>query len=861
MKINEEFVSSPKLVANILGQHFANISSAAHYSLEFQTIRDSTIVTPPASNNTEAYNLSFSMQELQNALSNSAETSPGEDNIHYSMISHLPICSRKFLLNILNGLWNCSSSPSSWKTSIIIPILKPGKDPYLALSYRPIALTSCISKLYERMVNTRLVWYLESKNLLSNRQFGFRKNRSTTDPLTMLAREIQNAFAKQNQTIAVFFDLEKAYDTTWRVGILQQLAIWGIGGKMFGCIKDFLSARHLKVRVGSEFSSPYFQEEGIPQGSVLSVTLFNIAINGLLERTPLGVQGLAYADDFVMYCSASTAVEACHKIQRAIDSAVNWTKARGYKFSPQKTKAMRFSLTRRAEEIPTLLLDGRILQYENSVKYLGIIFDKKLTFGQHIIELANNVKKACNILKVVSNFNWGADRTTLLRLYSSLCLSKMDYGCQVYGSACKTNLHKLDIVHNMALRICTGAYRTSPIESIYVDSGMVPLSNRREELGLRYISKVPTSKFNPNYKYIKNPIDLARNKPRIPKPIEVRLKDSASTIGLGTTQVMEIKPPASPPWCRPPVKICQASYSKKCFPPEQLKSEFLEHVEIHSGLNTIYTDGSKTADGVGFAVITKDSIIKKRLPNCSSIFTAELQAISKALSFIFNCESSAGQKYVIHTDSLSVLVSIGKLVTNHHLVQEVHYWLVLLHSRKQIEVQFCWVPAHIGIEGNEQADSAAKEATLFHHCQKMCVPHTDLNNIIRKYVRNKWQASWSSLTREPKLRRIRPIINDWHCSYYPNRRASIILSRLRIGHTFLTHRFLLASGQERQVPRCETCNCDMSVKHILIECNNFNIFRSLNHLDGRPIEEILSRDCYVDNILRFLKQIKLYYEI
>ena len=156
-------------------------------------------------------------------------------------------------------------------------------------------------------------------------------------------------------------------------------------------------------------------------------------------------------------------------------------------------------------------------------KFLGVIFDKKLTFAPHIHDLANRVKQNLNILKVISRFDWGADRKTLIRLYTSLCLSKIDYACQIYGSACKTNLEKLDRVHNLGLRICTGAFRTSPVESIYVDSGLPPLSIRREELSLRYIAKTLALKNNPNYKYVKNPIDRAVNRTCLQKPLEVRL--------------------------------------------------------------------------------------------------------------------------------------------------------------------------------------------------------------------------------------------------------------------------------------------------------------------------------------------------
>ena len=108
------------------------------------------------------------------------------------------------------------------------------------------------------------------------------------------------------------------------------------------------------------------------------------------------------------------------------------------------------------EEIPTLFLNDSVLPYEDSVKYLGITFHRKLTFGLHIKEVVCSVKLRLNILKVVSGFNWGADRTCLLRIYQDLCLSRIDYGCQVCGFACQTTLEKLDIVHNTALRICTG---------------------------------------------------------------------------------------------------------------------------------------------------------------------------------------------------------------------------------------------------------------------------------------------------------------------------------------------------------------------------------------------------------------------
>ena len=859
ISLGDSLISKPGEVAEVLAQHFASISSYSNYSPEFQTIRNSTTIIPPNSTNNEAYNLPFSMKEMENALQLSSPTSPGEDDITYAMMSHLPRCSKAFLLEAFNGMWDMGISHKTWKTSLIVPVLKPGKNPNLPQSYRPIALTSCSCKLYERMVNARLVWVLESKRLLSNRQFGFRKNRCTTDPLCMLTREVQNAFARQHQAIAVLFDLEKAYDTTWRAGILQQLAAWKIGGNMFRCLQDFLSNRLLKVRVGSEFSSEYAQEEGLPQGSVLSVTLFSIAINSLMEHVPVGVQALVFADDYAIICSGSTAVEVARKIQETINRASNWAKSRGFRFSSQKTKAIRFSKTRRREEIPTLFLGDVILPYEDKVKYLGMVLDKQLTFLPHITEVIEVVKRRINILKMVSRLSYGADRKILLNIYTALCLSKIDYGCQIYGSACKTNLQKLDVVHNMALRICTGAYRTSPIDSLYVDSGVPPLYVRREELGLRYFSRVLTNPQNPNHKFVKNPVNLSVNKPRSPKPFEVRLQDSAREVGLLPSHIAEIRPPKFPPWDGPPVDICPILYDKK-WPILKTRAEFIRHQNQHATHISIYTDGSKSAEGVGFGIVSDMLNIGKKLPLYISIFTAELYAIFYFLKYIFN-HGCVGERYMIYTDSQSVLASLRKLMPSHPLVIEVQEWLVLLHSRRRIRVGFCWVPGHVGVDGNERADAAAKEAAESGRSDVINVPHGDFKPVFRSYVRNKWQEHWRSLTSNAKLQAIKPVVSPWKSSYQTNRRHSVVLTRLRIGHSFLTHRYLMTSGEERRVPQCPTCRSDISIKHILIDCVTYNTARVANGLDGRSIQEVLGDDADVASIMKFLYDISLYFEI
>ena len=128
-----------------------------------------------------------------------------------------------------------------------------------------------------------------------------------------------------------------------------------------------------------------------------------------------------------------------------------------------------------------------------------MICDTKLIFEPHIKYPKARCQKSLNFLEVLSRTEWCADQTTLFKLYRSLVRSKLDYGCIVYGSASKTSLAKLDPVHSQGLRFSLGAFRSSPVESLYVETHQPPLGIRREKLALHYILKLKSNPRNPAY--------------------------------------------------------------------------------------------------------------------------------------------------------------------------------------------------------------------------------------------------------------------------------------------------------------------------------------------------------------------------
>ncbi|WP_135568272.1 reverse transcriptase family protein, partial [Solemya elarraichensis gill symbiont] len=300
---NNTVTSLPDM-ANHLAKQFAHNSSSENSSPSFTSYRNTQESIPIdfSSSNSESYNIPFSLIELQEAISSSHATCPGADEIHYSMINHLPPIAVSHLLSLLNDSWINNTLPPDWRHALVIPISKPGKDPTQANSYRPISLTSCLCKTFERMINNRLVWVLESQKLLSPLQCGFRKRHSTVDHLIRLDSFVKKAFRHSEHAVTVFFDLEKAYDTTWKYGILKDLHKLGFRGRLPLFILNFLQDRTFQVRIGSTLSDTFVQEMGVPQGCVLSVTLFSIKINSIVDTLSDNTVGSLFVDDFSTSC-------------------------------------------------------------------------------------------------------------------------------------------------------------------------------------------------------------------------------------------------------------------------------------------------------------------------------------------------------------------------------------------------------------------------------------------------------------------------------------------------------------------------------------------------------------------------------
>ena len=855
-KADGEIAQTPKDIADTLASHFREKSSSDTHSDTF--INHKKLAEKEKlnfnSDNTESYNSPFTLKELRSALDKAHNTCPGPDDIHYQILKHLPTTTLQILLDIYNCIWTTGVFPESWREALVIPIPKQGKQPSDPNSYRPIALTSCVCKVLERMINNRLVWFLESNNLITANQNGFRKHRSTLDHLIRFESFIREAFVKKEHEVSIFFDLESAYDTTWKYGVMKDLHDFGLRGRLANFISAFLNDRNFKVRVGTTLSDKQNQEMGVPQGCILSVTLFTIKINSIVKSLQPDVECSLYVDDFLI-CFRS---KHMHTIERQLQLCLNklqiWADTNGFKFSKSKTKCMHFCQLRQCHLHPELTLGGTKIECVDEFKFLGLVFDRKLNFKAHIQYLLKRCTKALNLLKVVAHTDWGADRTVLLRLYRTLIRSKLDYGCIVYGSTRKSYLQKLDTIHHQGLRIATGAFRTSPVCSLYAEANEPSLYLRRKKLSLQYTIKLKSNPTNPAYQYVFNPMyrQLFIKHPRVIPPFGIRIGPDIQSIDLDLEGISENRVSEIPPWeIQTPTVLLDLTTIKKSW---NVEHEFLEKYnaikEQYTDYSFIYTDGSKDGNNVSCATVTRDETYRIRLPDDASIFTAEITAIDMALDHIFNSEDT---KFVIVSDSLSSLLALKSSHNDNPLVLNLLQRISELSTDNT--VIFCWVPSHIGIHGNEQADKAAKSALQLEMIFNIFIPASDFKPCIQKHINNVWQESWTS-DKFNKLRSIMPVLGSWSPAPRQHRREEIVITRCRIGHSRLTQSYLFEKSEQ---PECVFCFAPYTIQHILIDCVDLSLVRQ-RHFIATDMKSLFQQVC-TDSIIDYLKEINVYHKL
>ena len=834
---NDSIVTNSREKANAIASYYEKTFNSHTHSL------DSTNLLLPVAyalaNDSETnYNCPFTVGEMERALATLKLTSPGHDDLHNAMLIHLPYNYQIWALDIINESFTNSSIPSQWKAAIILPIPKPGKPPGEPASFRPISLLPCFGKLAEKLICNRLNFVIEAENAFSPTQGGFRRRMCTMDQVARLENVIRNSLGTRQYCVAIFFDLSHAYDGVWHLGLQSELTRCGIKGKLLRWIKEFLTDRTYKVYYEGEHSNSLSISSGVPQGSILAPTLFNIMMSNIPHVQHVNVA--EYADDIVVYCSDIDYGRVTYLIQLQVTILNKWLKEWGFKLNEQKTKGMVFSL--RPYDEPNINIEGTPITFVNNYKYLGMNLDQpRLSWAGHIKSLIERCLPRVNILRAVSNHHWGADRVTLLQLYKSLIRSIMDYGSIFYMSASKTNLDKLNKIQNICLRTAIGARKTSPIISLEVESNISPLHFQRVSLLAKYYFRlcelprtlpVTNELFNMNINSYYNSWSSTVRTP----PLIVRCWSC----------LMSCQFPHAEPYytalCSPvPPWLDMNRYLMPTFAPASVKSLTDEMCSFifkdlqssnYSSYLEIYTDGSVFSDdpstSAAMVVVYPETTISKnwKLSPLMSILSAELYAIREALKYVRTNVCNV-HGVVVYSDSQSgiYLLQNTRPKTNIHYVFEIQSLMLYLNSRFPVIIQY--IPGHKNIEGNEQADLAAKAGHNLLDTMDAPICKGDRIRLYKRIQKSEWYSWWiNEMQLSGKglhLFKVKKQLSYWGWSSHKERPVETALAKLRIGHVGV--RKHLCRFKLFDTERCDCGEVD-SVEHFLLQCPKYVVSRT-----------------------------------
>ena len=349
-----------------------------------------------------------------------------------------------------------------------------------------------------------------------------------------------------------------------------------------------------------------------------------------------------------------------------------WSQENGLRFSTAKTIAMHFCRRRCSDPDLGIRLYGETIPTQPVARFLGVLFDRRLRYVDHFKTLQDRCFRALNVLKCVARTSYGADRSTLSLLYRATIRSKLDYACFVYDCASESNKRLLDTVHHTALRVATGEFRTSPKSSLLAKTHEPPLSLRRQALGMRYALKLRQFPMHPTYPYVfsRGLLALFDRKPQKLAPFCIRMRDLFGRCNLPLHGIRQASVVSAPPWknVRPLIDLSLSDGRKDDVPPYEARSRTMEHISSYEDRASVYTDGSKTSDGVGCAFVAGRDTRSFSLPASATVFSAELLAIDKALCFI---EVGDEDLHLILTDSLSSLLALRSFNPTDPLVQDI----------------------------------------------------------------------------------------------------------------------------------------------------------------------------------------------
>ncbi|KOS36290.1 hypothetical protein ACN38_g12979, partial [Penicillium nordicum] len=628
-----------------------------------------------------------------------------------------------------------------------------------------------LGKLLEAVIASRISWAVEEHHLLPDTHLGGRKGISVDHAIQLILDRVHQAWGNGRKVSMLLLDVSGAYDNVSHQRLLHNMRMLGLG-HFVPWVQSFLTGRSTRIKLPGFISELFNTETGIPQGSPISPILFLLfntpLVQGCHIREPDGAEchGYGWVDDVAMIVESQSYARNVEVLQIAFDKADTWARRHAAKFAPDKFELIHFTNPREPPVPPALIPQNRqntpdiydiivenpgddqmpvqaanqTIQPSNSAKYLGIWLDKTLQFHTHYAKLSAKGNSSLEALRGMSGSTWGAPLIAMRMVYQAVVVPQMLYGVAAwYSPAARTTakpeenriINMFTGIQRRAAILIAGAFKSMSAAALNIELYLLPI-----RLQMQQIIEETAIRIQTGAKWAQPECLTARQARRSQdakrgglSPLEaLQKKGQVLERQLGVTWESRTAFVLAPWEPRIRCVIEDAETAIKSHDAIQSKATYAEveaaMAEIEPHLSSapapspliFFTDGSGYEEQIGAAAVAphaKPPVFKRQhlgSSEQSTVYIAELSGIEMAIYHFSESHPQTPRELVIFADSQAAIQAVQnpKRPSGQYALHAIYTHIRALTPSLSVTIR--WIPAHIGVSGNELADAAAKEA-------------------------------------------------------------------------------------------------------------------------------------------------------